>query len=253
MVLLLPAHQPQLVHEQDDESISSTLTVERLNCAKQYQDAQEFTSQQQGRKQGKHVSFNMSANVEYPNKAMTADECKDLWYRVKDYKVFRAVALDSAQQIIRIEARNRAPYSYQRVMEMTYGACCQAYDDNDQVVPPSELVHLQRWLEVATSRCGLEKWAIRRIGRDKSHRRDEIADTVLQLQKVCNNEKNCHSDEFIRSSSAAISRPSRLFARIMAQALAAAIQKEDQQENAAAAAAQQQQQQLQEQQQQQQQ
>jgi hypothetical protein len=235
MVLLLPTHEPQLIAEQDDSSISSTLTVDRQQKSKPAAEQQPPKDGSSEKK--KRVHFNMSHNIAYTNTTSAKEDCPELWYRVKDYRVFRAVALDSAQQIIRIEARNRAPFSYQRVMELTYRACCDAdsefdynNDEREQpcVLASSEFVHLQRWLEVASSRCGLEKWSVRKIAKDKQLRRNELTDSVLELQSVFSGsteKQQNDKDEFIRSSCENISRPSRMFARTLAQAQAAAVQK----------------------------
>jgi hypothetical protein len=146
-------------------------------------------------KKQKHIHFNMSNNIEYTNHTLSKEECQSLWYCVQEYHDFRAVALDSTKQIVRKEKLNRAPFSYQKVMELTYNACCEADSDfdyiNDEQEQPcvlvsSDFVHLQRWLEAAACRYGLEKWSIRKIAEDKKSRRDELTDTVVKwYEKAC--------------------------------------------------------------------
>lgn len=176
------------------------------------------------------VSFAPFMNQEYDNTVMCKEELSTLWYTSAEYTTFRSMALDAAQQIIATEKRNRAPHSYQRVMERTYNACCIYTDTtttntNNMVVPdnlncdsddddmPSiptivadddtesdssrsasttlyynvisdeDFVHLQRWLEVGSSRIGLEKWSIRTISTARATRREMMVDVVLSIQQ----------------------------------------------------------------------
>jgi hypothetical protein len=222
----------------------------------------------------KSVRFATHLNVEYTNETVALCEMKDLWYQVPDYQSFRSLAYDTAQQIIATEKRNRAPHSYQRVMERTYAACCkygnergnyfsqdvaplnsnagldanslmQVPSDEDKesgvffhcVLPPDEFVHLQRWLEVGSSRIGLEKHSIQCISSTKSSRRDSITETILLLRQQqardkINGKIRAADDEnakaeFIRRTSERLSRSSCLFSLVLAQGLAAAVVKEN--------------------------
>ena len=217
----------------------------------------------------KGVRFAMHLNVEYTNDAMEKCELKDLWYQVPDYQSFRSLAYDTAQQIIATEKRNRAPHSYQRVMERTYAACCNSVIDCDVgdcgdsnisadenplmqwqpeekkaigvihncVLPAEDFVHLQRWLEVGSSRIGLEKHSLHCISSTKSSRRDMITETIMLVQQQqerdkINGKRRSIDDinekaEFIRCTSERLSRPSCLFSLVLAQGLAAAIVKEN--------------------------
>jgi hypothetical protein len=217
----------------------------------------------------KGVRFAMHLNVEYTNESVSVCELKDLWYLGPDYQAFRLLAYDTAQQIIATEKRNRAPHSYQRVMERTYAACCNygteskpldvaivdstdgvdanssMRDESDEkngvfsncVLSADEFVHLQRWLEVGSSRIGLEKHAIQCISSTKSSRRDSITETILLVQqqqardkingKVRSLDDKNSKAEFIRRTSERLSRPSCLFSLVLAQGLAAAVVKEN--------------------------
>jgi hypothetical protein len=241
------------------------------------------------------VTFATDLNEEYVNEIMVKSELQELWYQPSDYQLFRTMALDASQQIIATEKRNRAPHSYQRVLERTYEACCihsasmndmmenvvddeedHAVDDkaatttiseseNEQslkspkctaaighcsILSAEDFVHLQRWLEVGSSRIGLEKWSIRTISTSRSARRDTIVETIMSLQEEnqfegsikdvskCNRHmrhpskqpellQNSDYAEFIRGTSERLSRPSCLFSCVMAQGLAAAVAKEN--------------------------
>ena len=237
------------------------------------------------------VSFNTSLNEEYSNGVMVKSEVRELWYQPSDYQLFRSMALDASQQIIATEKRNRAPHSYQRVLERTYSVCCshsastEVHDDDDtnhamedehatatnsmsttycenhtmeksakeaahtSILSPEDFVHLQRWLEVGSSRIGLEKWSIRTITSSRSARRDAMLETIMSIQHEvkyerskkpsCKNKLQCSAEpqherslnddraEFIRGTSERLSRPSCIFSLVMAQGLAAAVAKEN--------------------------
>jgi hypothetical protein len=210
----------------DDASTSSTLTVH--GSSKPIIDEEELDEKPE---REKRVAFNLEDNIEYSNTALTKNDRKALWYTARELKLFRIAALDSAQQIVKVEERNRAPFSYKRVMERTYDICSLVSHDNDDriVIPDTDFVHVQRWMEVATSRVGLEKWAIRKVALDKLQRREDIVKAVSELTRVpCSATTSAvDKEEFIRYSCERISRPSCLFARTLAQAQAAAVKKEN--------------------------
>jgi hypothetical protein len=218
MVLKLITHQ--LNHEVDDDSISSTLTVERITTKQQLHHSSE--NHDVAMKQKKCVTFNLTRNAEYEIELF--DEMSSVWYCQKDYRSFKSQVKDAANQIIQIEAKNKAPFSYQRVMEKTFNSCLHAKSDHDEILPESEFVHLLRWIEVASSRCGLEKWSLGSVSRDRSTRRREMNATVLSIQRSCGGSNE--SDEFIRRSCENMSRPSRLYATVMARALADAEERD---------------------------
>lgn len=203
--------------EQDDASVSSTLTVDRLND-KQISVVPETK---------KRVTFDMEKNATNTYDSTLNDEKNSQWYGLHEYKEFKHLAKQAANQIITIESRNRAPFSYQRVMKKTFDTCLHETCDRDEILPESEFLHLLRWVEVATSRCGLEKWSLQHLSRDRSIRRRELIQTVLNIQQNSISVSNTDDiDEFIRTTCENISRPSRLFARVMAKALEAAEQKD---------------------------
>ena len=173
------------------------------------------------------------------------DVLNECWLRPRDYKRFRAAALEASQQIIAVEQRNRAPFSYQRVLERTLEVCCQAVEEtmsSKPVMSESEFVHLQRWFDVASSRIGLEKWSIRKIANDKSVRRQTLNQVVRDEKKRASSfyhnyydsdnsdedeQEKLDAAEYLAETCARISRPSRLMARTLAIATAAAVQKDD--------------------------
>ena len=194
------------------------------------------------------VRFSATPPRCYDNRMMCQEDIRsECWLRPRDYKHFRLAALEASRQIIAVEQRNRAPFSYQRVLERTCEACCQVLEEtssNKPVLAPAEFVHLQRWIEVASSRIGLEKWSIRKIATDKALRRHTL-NLIIREEKQKAAYSSCYdSDEnsdsnneneqekmdaadYLAETCARISRPSRLLARTLAQATAAAVQKDE--------------------------
>lgn len=176
----------------DDSSTSSTIAVETPSSQKR-------------------VRFSGAPCQYFENSTTCQEDIKvSCWLGPNDYKHFRAAALEASQQIIQVEAHNNAPFSYQRILEHTYDACISSSDDcNGQrsVISPKELVHLQRWFAVSTSRMGLEKWSIRKISVDKSSRRKAL-NRVIADYGVCNsrdiNQQLDHA-EYLRQSCEALS------------------------------------------------
>jgi hypothetical protein len=203
----------------DDDSTSSTVLTHPTD--KQRQPLQATTSETVR----KSVRFCEEDNEMYDNQVMTKTQVKDLWYGPLDYRFFRSMALDASQHITATEKRNRAPYSYQRVLERAHAVCSAviveptSLNANSNVLDATDFVHLQRWLEVATSRLGLEKWSIRSIAADKVTRRHALTEAVLGPLYQ-------HDAHALRAECERLSRPSRLFSHTLALGLAAALEKE---------------------------
>ena len=294
-----PRQRQSAASNDDSSSLGTTATLDDDSTSF---NASSSNWDQKTSSKHKMVTFSLSLNEEYSNGVMVKSEVRELWYQPSEYQTFRTMALDASQQIIATEKRNRAPHSYQRVMERTYAACCSHsasitdmmniecdeetnhiledaeeataassaitsesesdMSDDDATTPQNlpakhnsilsaeDFVHLQRWLEVGSSRIGLEKWSIRTISTSRSTRRDTIVETVLSLQQEnlysqnmksfsAKNAKTLRSikpqefsmdedcAEFIRGTSERLSRPSCLFCVVMAQGLAAAVTKEN--------------------------
>jgi hypothetical protein len=209
-------HRPQSC-EQDDASASSTMTVERQSSTKQEESS---TNNNDATTTRQSVRFCMSKNESFSNTVMCKEDLTELWYTNSEFKYFRSFAMYVAKEITKVEARNEAPFSYERVMTHTYLACCKATSEQGSVLTADEFKHLVRWAEIATSRLGLEKWSIRSLVHDRSYRRSLIMGMVLEAQ---NNHRNNFSMEYsVADCCTTISRPMRLFSRTLAEARAVA-------------------------------
>jgi hypothetical protein len=220
MLLQIPDDRRRTSCEQDDASTSSTMTVERQASTKQEESNTDDNSTKRS------VRFCMAKNESYSNNGMCKEDLSELWYDNTEYKHFRNSAMYTAKEIVKVEARNKAPFSYERVMSHAYLACCKATSDEGNVLTEDEFKHLVRWAEVATNRLGLEKWSIRSVGHDRSFRRSLIKDMVYEAQNNYQAD-NISLDYYISEASANISRPMRLYARTLAEAQAAAAQKQE--------------------------
>lgn len=225
--------------DDDDEcSVATASTCSSTTSASSCSSSESSTStSSSSRTNNKSVRFNTDDNVVHRNDRWCKEDAYDAcWLHPADYRRLKTHTTALAREVARAEERNRAPYSYQRVILRTYEVCRtsvaaseeeEQHDDDDggNVLTSEERKHLNRWCEYAVTRLGLEKWAVRHISKERSVRRAELVQAVLGLQAAatCN---NADRDDTIRLCSERMSRPSRLFARSMAQANAAVMEKQ---------------------------
>ena len=239
--------------DDDCSSTASTVLVDRFGKENTTATA----------KAKKYVHFSTEPSHYYAptsNVLITPELIAECWYQFDEIQTFRQQVTDLSQHVLQVEKLNRAPYSYQRVLERTFEACqrgCPVVESHNNhhhqkegdVLVASEKQHLQRWLDVADCRLGLERLCIQKIARDKTLRRVALQRLMRQEQRrrrghpqviINNNNNNLVSssmpkntkpppdqDEFLRQECARYSQPSRVFARIMAEALAAVVQNSD--------------------------
>jgi hypothetical protein len=246
--------------EDDDSSTSSTVTVNNNNCLQHQQSSNntqvlsvclqsndDEKSACSKKKTKKSIRFDEDRDISYKNTQMCREDCKLLWCSVQEFQRMKAATAGLARQVARYEEMDTSQHSYRRVMERTYEACCQTSiinmnnepvndddDDDDGSTVDNILTaggeqELEKWMECATTRLGLEKRAVRLIAQDRYARRKKITKTVLRLQDTCVSSSTTTTTpvtpegkaELLRAASQAISRPSRLFAEVMARAQAA--------------------------------
>jgi hypothetical protein len=269
-----------VLSDDDDSSTSSTVLVSEVAVStpcgglqssnNNNNNADGFVSflsnsdeKQNQQQKKKSVSFDETRNISYRNmQNMSSEECKRLWCSVQDALRFREATSGLAKQVARFEELDTSEHSYRRVMERTYEACCcccqeesigtnedEPSDDDESTAVSSSVLTtageqaLEKWMDRATTRLGLEKRAIRLIAQDRSARRKCIIRTVLRIQREARSKAAASSSssssktttttttttpderqaKLICSSCQAISRPSRLFAQVVAHALAAVV------------------------------
>jgi hypothetical protein len=187
----------------------------------------------------KSVRFNQDANEFYSNTRICKEECAELWYSAAEYRHFKATIKFLAQEINNYEVKSADPFSYQRIVLRTYEACrqssnssnanCNDSSSSSSVLTSMEEQHLKRWLQGSPMRCGLEFVAIQDLGRGRHSRRQNILQVVMDFQNEMdrsvddgNSSPDTTTDpaQYLREACEAVSRPSRMFARHLAQAAA---------------------------------
>lgn len=178
-------HHHHPVHE-EDSSVSSTIAVVRFDQTKK--DKLSSPAPVDSKPLKKTVHFNEDDNQSYNNTQIYREDCQELWYNADDFAKFKASTKYLAREIGRCEKLYKSsPLSYQRVLKRTYAACCKSPcyndDENSCVLTLEQEKHLQQWLQVSTSRLGLERVAIRAIAVDKSQRKRDLVVIILELQQ----------------------------------------------------------------------
>jgi hypothetical protein len=194
----------------DDASVSSTISVER--------------GMEKELSLKKSVTFHLAANKSHSNEVLYKEDCCELWYMYSDYMFFRESIVIATKAIKQAEAKSCHVNSYSRIYERIHHLCHrQAANFTEQfshLSTAEDRRQLNRLAEVAP--VGLEIWAVRKFSEERSSRRKEIVLFVLDIQGAQFEEK----DELIRKNCERVSRPSRIFSAVVAQAQATALLKE---------------------------
>jgi hypothetical protein len=197
----------------------------------------------------KTVRFN-DVNVEFYDcsRIIYTEDYGVLWYSVHEINRFKDANIDFAGQIAHADRQRQnkanknckqaadAHDSYQNILKRTYQACCQcSHETDNNILTRHEELHLIKWLDCELHRLGTERKTVAEIGRDRRHRRSRLIDMVLIIQETTmqtqshqsnnNRATNANADAMARvmsDSCQQISRASRLFARHLAMAQAAA-------------------------------
>lgn len=196
----LIAHTEQ--RADDEISVSSTLTVDRLDRSKH------------SAKKTARVHFNLSKNVEFSSPAIYEDECRKAFYSKEDYRQFKKSFIDLAKQFQSYDRKIDDAQSFKSMLVMAFHACNKATSDNPQSCffeRRRDEKALRAWLSKG-SRRGLERISVMTIFADKSARRNKISAAIMEAQDNCIDMDPSERDEYIRSVAVEISRPSRLFA-----------------------------------------
>jgi hypothetical protein len=172
----------------------------------------------------KTVRFDESRNQAYDNKHITSKEsCKSLWYTGEENRKFKACRAAAINEVAITDemSRHRDPFSYRKVLLQTFEACSRViHETEDGVLTAVEEDLLRQCLRLHGCRLGLERsMAIRGIANEERFRYHELLNVVTTQQHF----NSRHKDEFLRRVCEDLSRPSRMFARHLAQAQASLI------------------------------
>jgi len=189
------------------------------------------------------VSFDESKNVAIENRQWLEEDCRQSWYSTEELCIMKQECYTLARLIHKKEKETeQLNDTYKNVLLRVYDACCAVQANGEKpIVSQRDRLLLMKIVNKASTRAGLERLCIREIAHDRHFRRGEVVDAVLDIQRYgrsrdrrrrCNGDDNDHDaacsedhacTELSRLSSESLSRPSRLFARYMAVALAATL------------------------------
>ncbi|KAL7563907.1 hypothetical protein ACA910_008039 [Epithemia clementina (nom. ined.)] len=214
---------------QDDRSISSTVESNAI----QHKLLMRSSQQESTKKRTSRVSFNEQANISYQNHQMVKTDLKNLWYSDCDFKYFKKCLTSTAKSIIQFEREcKKQSDSYRNVLERLHYACSKTSPLNcmNDLLASDDYKTMKTFTSTYVDRVGMEKMTIKRLWNDRALRRREAIDTITEMQEHAI-DPFCHifDEDFplspeLRAEEIAriaqdISRPSCLFATLMAHAL----------------------------------
>ena len=162
------------------------------------------------------------------------EDCQDLWYSQAHLKILKKQVTRFVKDIVQIEQGQEDTLTFRKVVQDMYDAClaapdCDGDDRDDFVTVANDqaqvlLQTLSQWMSIATDRWGLERPSVRQVHFDRSCRRKAMLYQVLEVQSMVQhlNDTGVKAD-CVAKAAKAISRPSRLFARVLAQAQETAL------------------------------
>lgn len=144
---------------------------------------------------------------------MDDDKPNRFWWRQKDFRRFK----ESSDAEIQVAGNGHpTPLSYTKTIMRIFQACLLAQSDNiEDVISDTARTELIHWMNVGTLRIGMEKTTVRSMAKGCFTLRQQATETVLDAQFNCNGDP-----EAIRQRCLRVTRPTRLFATIIAQSLA---------------------------------
>jgi hypothetical protein len=192
-----------------------------------------------------------------------SEDCKQFWYSPRDFQHFKLSSKNEARHFVNADVTFSqhtnilSDFAYPSVIFRAYAACCHwcpLDDDNDNeddydetisnddehdiidnnedssstrlnpVLTVEEEQELQKWMQVATSRLGLERHICSDYGTDRSLRRRQVVLIAMDVAMDEEEEAARHGTvldpqdkaELVKRACQEISRPSRLFAHVMA-------------------------------------
>ena len=172
----------------------------------------------------RRVRFDLSENQFYYQNKMCAEDLADCcWYNRQEFADFRMDTLQNAKEVILFDREFCSGWdSYQNVLTRVYETCLESVMESTQL-DPEDAQAFSRYVSSMEMRIGLERSAVRKVGRDKMNRRKALLETMISVQE----DLDCQDDvslaqrqEILSFTCREITRPSRLFATFLAQAQA---------------------------------
>lgn len=250
-------------NREDESSITSTITASPVEspAEKAVATTTSASATTKNIRVRKTVRFNEDCNQSYDNASSShglySEDCKQFWYSPRDFQNFKLSSKNAARHFVNADVAFSqqtnilSDYAYPSVVFRAYAACChwcpldneeEEYDQDDEndniddnadedsstrlnpVLTVEEEQELQKWMQVATSRLGLERHICSDYGTDRSLRRRQVV--LIAMDVALGEEEDAArqgtvldpSDkaELVKRACQEISRPSRLFAHVMA-------------------------------------
>lgn len=211
------------------------------------------------RQQTKVCRIAEERNVYYENpRTLMEEDIPKLWYRVLEWKQMKFEKAKLAQDIIAADQMmSRSRVTFQTVLMKVFEKCCETreatedletvkprYAAGTMIISPTLFSRLSRTLELCPSRIGMECHAVPVIAIRQNIHRTELRRSIKSIQNHHRQRQQQHQregivsmasssserykmEECIRLTSQSYSRPSRLYAQLIAHAHAATIIMED--------------------------
>lgn len=216
-------------------------------CALLYKEQGNHTTRETCRLQGdkdntarrwsgvtKKTRFEEELNDYHEDTVMSSEDRLELWYSPYEIKILRDTARAYVKDMIKVEKEQNEALSYGGIFLQVYSRCCVLETATPATCPPvpTEMVSaeeartLATWMSVASDRWGLERLSIRKIHNDRSSRRRRSVRVVLEVQNITDCLDFEARADYLRRAGEHISRPSTLFARLIANAREKALQRE---------------------------
>lgn len=156
-------------------------------------------------------SLNTCIETHYPQ-----EEMEERWYTAYEVQGLRTMNGFELRKMYREAGAKEDCASAKAVLQFTYEACQGMLYDDIEVLCPDETAQLRRALHETPT--GLASYASSTIRRDVRARRRKVVDVVRLIQRAVRDDM--HDDavaDYIRASVETVSRPSRLFAQLVAE------------------------------------
>lgn len=241
LINFLPRYRSAGINANDSSSITSELTVDDLDGAipqeRKYQSQLELHPASCSSK--KRVNFDLRSNQSYENHMISVEDCASLWYSASEQQCFKESSNYLARSILKSGCCSTA------TIEKVFRACVVIeFDISTSVLTKGEEREFRNLFRSCTGieKClGMERRVVRCLAKDKQMRRKILVDIVYEQQDEehhhhrgrgstddmsSSGHRSCMGidawEDRLREECEAISLASRLFARHLAQAQAAA-------------------------------
>lgn len=152
---------------------------------------------------------------------LTEQEISKRWYSIMDLKAMKNNRSKLVRDIIAADRQCMSNVTFQTVLAKIFEACCTAQHESLSQHPflSAEAFHrLCRTLELCPSRVGMEWVAVPAVGFHQHMRRTELRRSLKSIQLHCKHMETEKYEECLRLTSESFSRPSRLYAALVATA-----------------------------------